>query len=59
MPSACVKITDDCICCEACFDVCPSEALSYKDGRIVVDDEKCIPCYACLGTCPQDAIVEA
>ena len=49
---------DLCDGCNACFKVCPSEAISgVKDELHAIDDGKCIRCGACLEVCPQTAIL--
>lgn len=43
--------------CQACADICPSEAISFTDyGKPVVDEEFCIFCGACEEVCPKKAI---
>ena len=49
------KISDECISCGACADVCPVEAISEGDGKFVIDAEKCIDCGACADVCPVGA----
>lgn len=49
-------ITDDCVNCGACADVCPVEAISEGDGKHVIDADKCTDCGACAGECPAEAI---
>lgn len=51
-------ISDACISCGACEDVCPTEAISEGDTIFVIDAEKCISCGACADVCPQEAISE-
>lgn len=31
---------------------CPMKAVSLKDGRAFIDEEKCINCGVCIGKCP-------
>ncbi len=45
-----------CIGCGRCVSVCPSSALSLKDGKAVVDPEKCILCGYCSPGCPMFAL---
>jgi uncharacterized Fe-S center protein len=45
-----------CIHCLQCLHVCPTEAISEKDGGLVVDDKKCWRCGRCERVCPKDAI---
>ena len=53
------KITDECIACGACAEVCPEEAISEGDPIYVIDEELCIDCGLCVDECPSDAIIEA
>jgi uncharacterized protein (DUF362 family)/NAD-dependent dihydropyrimidine dehydrogenase PreA subunit len=51
------KITKrDCKGCGVCVKVCPSLALSLKDGKPVFDYQHCIRCYCCQEMCPENAI---
>lgn len=65
IPSACnschldiYHVTDKCMGCVAhpCREVCPKEAVSMKNGKSVIDQEKCIKCGKCKAICPYDAI---
>ena len=47
---------DTCTGCETCVDVCPSEAISMKDGIAVVDADLCVDCESCVDECPAEAI---
>ncbi len=42
--------------CDACVRVCPTQALSCADGKLVVDNDHCVKCAACLFVCPVEAI---
>ncbi len=42
--------------CRLCLDACPQAALSFREGRIVLDKAFCTGCGACLPACPQEAI---
>jgi len=53
-----IVITDECIECGACADVCPEDAISEGDGKYVIDQELCMECLSCLDECPNEAIVE-
>ncbi len=50
------SITDDCISCGICCEVCPEEAITLHRGTISVDLDKCILCENCSVHCPVDAI---
>ncbi|MDD3406954.1 MAG: 4Fe-4S binding protein [Methanomicrobium sp.] len=47
---------DACTGCETCVDVCPSEAITMKDGIAAVDADMCVDCEACVDECPAEAI---
>ena len=49
-------ITEDCINCGACVDVCPVDAISEKGELHAVDQPTCTDCGACDEVCPVDAI---
>ena len=49
------KISDDCIACGACADVCPVNAITEKDGKYVINADECLDCGACEGACPVGA----
>lgn len=48
-------ISEDCIACGACFDECPTGAISEGD-IYSIDPETCIDCGACVDVCPVGAI---
>ena len=58
-PDNIVKVTDVCQGCLAhpCKEVCPKGAVSIRDGRSVIDQEKCIKCGKCVAACAYGAIV--
>lgn len=49
------KISDDCISCGACADVCPEQAIVEGDGKFEIDPKKCKECGACADVCPMGA----
>ena len=51
---------DSCCGCKVCsvLEHCPVEALSLKDGHMVMDLDKCNNCGKCVGTCAFDTIEE-
>lgn len=48
-------ITDKCIGCGKCFDVCPQNCIS-KDTPFAVQQEHCLHCGNCQQICPVDAV---
>ena len=65
IPSACnacpensYMVSNKCMGCVAhpCREVCPRGAISMKDGKSIIDQEKCIKCGKCKAVCPYDAI---
>lgn len=53
------QITDACIKCGACSDVCPMGIITEGDDKFVIDADQCVDCGTCVDTCPNEAIVEA
>lgn len=51
------QITDKCVACGLCKDVCPVEAISEGEPIYTIDPDKCIDCGVCSGECPNEAIV--
>ena len=65
IPSACAaceenkyEVSNMCKGCTAhpCREVCPKDAVSMRDGKSYIDQEKCIKCGKCKAVCPYDAI---
>ncbi len=44
-----------CATCELCVKLCPYEARSVEEGRIVVDELACQGCGICVASCPSGA----
>ena len=53
------KISEECIACGVCVDVCPVEAISEGDPYYIIDPELCTDCGACVDECPVEAISPA
>ncbi|GAB4259692.1 4Fe-4S dicluster domain-containing protein [Thermincola ferriacetica] len=56
-----VKVTIDREKCErsgGCFAkrACPVRAISYKNGKIIIDGSICLGCGKCQEVCPNKAI---
>ena len=40
--------------CQACVDICPTDALLVREGRLVFDERFCLYCGACEEVCPEE-----
>ena len=49
-------ISDECVSCGACAEVCPLGCISEGDGKYVIDADACVECGTCEGECPNGAI---
>ena len=52
-----IKRKEECCGCNACGDICPRNAISFKTDEEgfwypVIDNEKCIDCGMCDKVCP-------
>lgn len=58
-PDNVITVSDQCQGCLAhpCKEVCPKGAISIKDGKSHVDQDKCIKCGRCVDVCPYGAII--
>ena len=52
-----VFLEDPCIQCRKCIDICPAQALTMQNKRIIIDVKACIRCYCCHEVCPASAIL--
>lgn len=49
------SVTEDCIQCGKCVNLCPSENISLEAGQITFG-ESCVACLGCYHRCPKKAI---
>lgn len=49
-------VSDACISCEICYDICPSNAIEMREGRPVWVKDHCAICLGCLHRCKANAI---
>ena len=54
-----IFVTNACQNCleHPCVEVCPKKAVSIKNGRSFIDEEKCVKCGMCMNACSYHAIV--
>ena len=52
-------ISNACVACGACVDVCPVEAISEGNPYYLINPDTCIDCGACIDECPSEAISQA
>ena len=38
--------------CQACADICPTDALVMRDGQLILEERFCLYCGACSQVCP-------
>lgn len=50
-----LKISDACIGCGLCSDICPMNNIIIENGTAKAQ-EKCTMCYRCINSCPKQAI---
>lgn len=49
-------LLNKCVGCAECIDVCPTDAITLKRGKAVIDPEKCTGCNQCIYICSFYAI---
>ena len=49
-------ITDACIGCQSCVEVCPQQCISAEDIPLVINQANCLHCGNCLTACPAGAV---
>jgi Fe-S-cluster-containing hydrogenase component 2 len=43
---------------QPCIEACPVDAISNRDGIVVIDRDECTACGACVEACPFSAILQ-
>ena len=49
-------ITDNCIGCGACLEVCPQKCIDITEIPAVITQEHCLHCGNCMSVCPVGAV---
>ena len=49
-------ITDACIGCQSCVEVCPQQCITTDDIPLVINQANCLHCGNCLTVCPAGAV---
>ncbi|MHC1591362.1 MAG: hydrogenase iron-sulfur subunit [Candidatus Helarchaeales archaeon] len=55
-PIAPIVDHEKCRKCKLCINLCDSNAIEFKDGKIVVNEAACIGCGVCAAGCPSGAL---
>ena len=51
-------VSEKCVGCGGCIDLCPSIAISMIDDIVTIDDQLCTECGICVKVCPMNAPVQ-
>jgi len=49
-------ITDRCIMCGTCWEICPTKSIKEFEWYYAIDEDTCVECGACARVCPNAAI---
>ncbi len=49
-------LSDNCVGCGNCIEICPVDAIKLVDNIAVIDTDWCIGCGVCASKCPNNAI---
>lgn len=52
------SVTDSCIGCGSCLDVCPQKCIDLSETPAVIKAENCLHCGNCFSACPVGAVVK-
>jgi NAD-dependent dihydropyrimidine dehydrogenase PreA subunit len=50
-------ITEDCVICGTCWEICPTQSIVAYDWYYKITDT-CVECGACARVCPNTAIIK-
>lgn len=50
------KVTEDCIGCGICMNVCPAGCIHLENQKAIHGTENCQMCMACIHHCPKNAV---
>ncbi len=50
------KVTDKCIGCSLCVDVCPEGCIKMENKKAKINYDYCKGCLICIAECPVKAI---
>lgn len=51
-------ITDNCIGCGSCIEVCPQKCIDLSDTLAAIMQEHCLHCGNCMSVCPVGAVIK-
>ncbi|MBR4472926.1 MAG: 4Fe-4S binding protein [Oscillospiraceae bacterium] len=49
-------ITDACIGCQSCIEVCPQQCIAAENIPLVINQANCLHCGNCMNVCPVGAV---
>ncbi|MFW6196108.1 MAG: DUF362 domain-containing protein [Thermoplasmatota archaeon] len=55
MPGVELRVTDECVGCGKCTEICFVDAIVIKGGKAVINED-CRGCGRCIEVCPEDAL---
>lgn len=50
-------VTDGCIGCKMCYNVCPQKCIDITKKPVVIQQEHCLHCGRCAESCPKRVII--
>ena len=51
------EITQKCIGCQTCQNVCPQDCIDFSTAPAVIRQENCLHCGNCFSICPQKSVI--